>query len=100
MANVQSMQQRVRSEYTAGAAMLRDELDEAVAALTAFDASRLEAMEQKIRNMTAERFASSRQMLPEILEKHALLGQLLTVTEANLKVLVSVLNLESKVEMH
>jgi hypothetical protein len=100
MADVQSVQKKARSEYPAGAAMLRDELDEAVAALTVFDVSRLEAMEQKIRNMTAERLASSRQMFPEILEKHALLGQLLTATEANLKVLVTVLNLESKVEMH
>ena len=77
------------------ARMLCDELDEAVAALASFDVSRLETMAQRARTTTAEDVANSRKLLPELLKKHALLGQLITMTEANHKVLVSVLNLET-----
>lgn len=77
------------------ARMLCDQLDEAVAALASFDVSRLEAMEQKTRTPTAEDVANSGKLLPELLEKHALLGQMIAMTGTNLKVLVSVLNLKS-----
>lgn len=80
------------------ARMLCNQLDEAVVALASFDLGGLEVVEQKIRATTAERLANSHPMLPEILERHALLGQLLAVTKTNLKVLVSVLNLESRME--
>jgi hypothetical protein len=75
--------------------MLCDELEEAVTALASFDVGRLEAMAQRARTTTAEDVASSRKLLPELLEKHALLGQMIAMTGTNLKVLVSVLNLES-----
>lgn len=81
-----------------GATVLHEELDEAIAALTAFDAARFETIERRIHTVTAEGLAGTRELLPEIVAKHALLGQLLTATAANLKVLVSVLNLESRME--
>ncbi len=77
---------------------LCSELDEAVAALTAFDVARLETVEQRMRTMTTARFAGVRESLPEISGKHALLGQLLAATAANLKVLVSVMHLEPRRE--
>jgi hypothetical protein len=80
------------------AAMLQGELDEAMIALTTFDAARLEAVEQRIRMMTAARLRNARESLPQIVEKHALLGQLLAATAANLKVLVSVMHLETRME--
>jgi hypothetical protein len=73
-------------------------LDETVTALTTFDATSLEAMENRLRVMTAPQLAGARESLPKTLEKHALLGQLLAATAANLKVLISVLHLESRME--
>ncbi|MEO6802002.1 MAG: hypothetical protein ABI197_02020 [Granulicella sp.] len=77
------------------ARILCDELEAAVAALATFDVCRLEAMAQKARTMTPDDVANARKLLPELLEKHALLGQMIAITGTNLKVLVSVLNLES-----
>ncbi len=74
---------------------LTEELDAANDALTALDADRLEVTEQRIRSITAAHLAASREQLPELLEKHTLLGRLLDATAANLKVLVSVLNLDA-----
>ncbi len=74
---------------------LSGELDEAATALTCFDVARLEAIEVNIRTLTAAHLASGRERLPELLDKHALLGQLLAMTAANLKVLGSVLSLSS-----
>jgi|GEM_PF-4014232 len=78
-------------------ALTRD-LDEAVMALTAFDADRLEAVETRIRAVTAEHLVASWESVPELRERHAQLGQLLDVTAANLKVLVSVLNVDARLE--
>lgn len=72
---------------------LAGELDEAAVALTRFDAERLEAIEVKIRTVTAAHLVSGRERLPELLDKHALLGELLAMTAANLRVLGSVLSL-------
>lgn len=77
---------------------LSGELDEAIAALTLLDSERLTAVEDRIRRVTAAQLAKSRDQLPELMEKHMLLGQLLDVTAANLKVLVSVLSLEARTE--
>jgi hypothetical protein len=80
------------------AGTLSEELDEAMLALSVFDADRLEATMWRIHTMSAARLTSRREVLPEILEKHALFGQLLAVTAANLKVLGSVLHLASRME--
>jgi hypothetical protein len=80
------------------ARMLCNDLDEAVAALASFDLDRLDAIEHKIRATSTQHLVDVPKLLPELLAKHALLGQLLTVTETNLKVLVSVLHLESRME--
>lgn len=74
-------------------------LDETVAALTAVDANRLEAIEDRLHIWTAESagrglaeqsLTGNREALPELLRKHTLLGELLNATAANLKVMVSV----------
>jgi hypothetical protein len=77
---------------------LAGELDEAMVALTTFDVEGLEAMERRIETVTAAHLARCSEPLPELLEKHALLGRLLDVTAANLRVLVSVLQLEPRTE--
>lgn len=82
---------------THNAPLLR-ELDQTMAALTVFDLQALEVMEKKIHLVTAKHLAASRESLPELLKKQALLSQLLDATAANLKVLVSVLNLEVQME--
>ena len=74
------------------------ELDQMMAALTVFDVQALEAIQDRIYLVTAKHLAASRESLPELLKKRALLGQLLDATAANLKVLVSVLNLEVRTE--
>ena len=79
-------------------APLLAELDRTMAALTTFDVQALELMEKKIHLVTAKHLAASRESLPELLKKRALLEQLLDATAANLKVLVSVLNLEVRTE--
>ncbi|WP_263384271.1 hypothetical protein [Granulicella arctica] len=81
-----------------GAQALSDELDQALTALTSFDVQRLEEVEDRIRAVTAEHLAHRYDLLPELTEKQARLGELLDVTAANLKVLVSVLNLEGRME--
>jgi hypothetical protein len=77
---------------------LAGELEDAMVALTTFDVERLEAMELRIKTVTAAHLARCSEPLPELLEKHALLGRLLEVTAANLRVLVSVLQLEPRTE--
>ncbi|HEY0263718.1 MAG TPA: hypothetical protein VGC07_04275 [Granulicella sp.] len=72
------------------------ELDAAFEALAVFDADRLEAIEQRIRSLTAERLAEVHTSLPHIAGRHAALGELLAATEANLRVLASVLSLEPR----
>jgi hypothetical protein len=72
-------------------------LDEAADALATFDGERLDAIEQRVGKVTAEDLARSvakqEWLLSELLLKHSMLGQLLQLTAANLKVLVSVRNL-------
>lgn len=77
---------------------LADELDAAIAALAVFDAERLEAVERRMHTPAAERLQQTRAALPQIAERQVLLGQLLQATEANLRVLVSVLQLEPRRE--
>ena len=81
-----------------GALALSDDLDQATIALTSFDVQRLEEVEDRIRAVTAEHLAHRYDLLPALLEKQARLGELLNSTAANLKVLVSVLNLEGRTE--
>ena len=81
-----------------GVQILASELDEATVALTEFDAERLEAVETRIRTVTAEHLTAGRESVPELLERHARLGQLLDVTAANLKVLASVLHVDARLE--
>jgi len=81
-----------------GVEALTRDLDEAVVALTAFDAERLEAVEMRIRAVTAEHLVASREFVPELRERHVQLGQLLDATAANLKILVSVLNVDAQLE--
>ncbi len=94
-----SLQSTAHDHAHLDAKALTGELERTVLALTVFDIDRLEAMEARIRAVTAEHLAHRREQLPELVEKHALLGQLLEVTAANLKVLVSVLNLEARTEL-
>lgn len=82
------------------AQLLAKELDNAVIALTVFQSDHLEAMEDRIRDVTAEQIARSRNLLPVLVERHDALGQLLAVTAANLKVLVSVFNLQPRTGLH
>jgi hypothetical protein len=81
-----------------GVQALTRELDDAVAALTAFDAERLETVETRIRAVTAEHLAASREFIPELRERHVQLGQLLDATAANLKVLASVFQVDARLE--
>lgn len=78
---------------------LGQELHEAAQALTVFDAERLEAMEERMRSVTAEQLAlwldGGEERLSEVLRTHSLLGQLADRTAAHLKVLVSVMQLTS-----
>ena len=79
--------------------MLGQEMDEASNALAEFDVRRLEAVEQRLRGVTAEHLALSlakeTEFLPELLRRHSVLGQVIDRTAANLKVLVSVLRLRT-----
>ena len=74
------------------------ELAETAAALTMLDADRLEAIERRVSAVTATQLAATPAMLPQLLEQHTMLGQMVEATAANLKVLVSVLNLEMCME--
>lgn len=79
-------------------APLLTELDQTMASLTVFDVQALEAMQRRIHLVTTRQLTASRESLPELLKKRDLLEQLLEATAANLKVLVSVLNLEVRTE--
>ena len=81
------------------ASELAGALDEAAAALTSFDTERLETIECRVRTLTSTQLANARGLLPKLIEKHALLGQMLDATAANLKVIVSLMNLETRTEM-
>ncbi len=76
------------------AAMLREELESAVSALTAFDVDRLEATERRLHHLTAASLTNA--ALPELQSQHAVLGQLLAATAQNLKLLASVLSTEGR----
>ncbi|NYF80159.1 hypothetical protein [Granulicella arctica] len=77
---------------------LTGELDEALAALAAFDVERLEALERRIRSVKMAQIVDEPGRLAEMLEKHAMLGRMLAMTAANLKVLVPTLHLGAHVE--
>jgi hypothetical protein len=77
----------------AGARSLDGELDEVLTALATFDVERLEAVERRIRSGKMAPPSSAPERLPELLEKHALLGRMLAATAANLKVLAPALHL-------
>ena len=81
-----------------GVQALTRDLDDAVAALAAFDAERLEAVVTRIRAVTAKHLVVSREFVLELRERHSQLGQLLDVTAANLKVLASVLQVDARLE--
>ncbi len=75
--------------------VVRETMDEAIEALSVFDADRLETIQEQLRGLTstylARELAEGREAMPELLRKHTLLGEMLNATAANLRVVTAVL---------
>lgn len=81
-------------------AVLTETMDEAISALATFDADRLETIQEQMKGITASQLARELdehlEAVPELLRKHTLLGEMLSATAANLRVVVAVLEAKRK----